>query len=148
MRFEHSLEMAAPVSTVWRLTTDVEHWPELFPTVTSVQREGVQREGDGEFGVGSTAMIKQPGQRATRWTVTVFEPEARFEWEASVYGVRTVARHLVEPTATGARNTLILELSGRGSNLMGRLVGRKMRTVLATENDGFRRAAEAHATAG
>ena len=147
MRFEHSLEMAASASTVWRLTTDVEQWPALFPTVTSVKREGLRSEGDGEFGVGSTAMIKQPGQKATRWTVTVFEPETRFEWEASVYGVRTIARHLVEPTATGARNTLILELSGRGSKLMGRLVGRKLLTVLATENDGFRRAAEAHATA-
>ena len=137
MRFEHSTEIAASAATVWRLTTDVERWPALFPTVTSVQRET-----PGELAIGSTAMIKQPGQRATRWTVTAIEPDRRFEWEASVYGVRTVARHLIEPTATGATNTLVLELSGRGAGLMGRLVGRKLRKVLGAENDGFRRAAE------
>ena len=137
MRFEHSTEIAAPAATVWHLTTDVERWPSLFPTVTSVQRET-----PGELSVGSTALIKQPGQKATQWTVTAIEPEHRFEWEASVYGVRTVARHLIEPTATGATNTLVLELSGRGAGVMGRLVGRKLRKVLATENDGYRRAAE------
>jgi hypothetical protein len=109
-----------------------------MPTVTTVERLD-----DGPLRVGSRARLKQPGQRPTVWAVTAHEPEQRFEWEASVFGVRTVASHLIEPTADGARNTLRLELTGRGAGVMGRLIGRTLRTVLSTENDCFRRAAEA-----
>ncbi len=134
---EHSIDIAASPSVVWALNTDPVHWPDLTPTVTSVRWND-----DGPLRVGRTATIKQPGQRAATWTVTTLEPEHRFVWQTTVYGVTTVATHLVEPTASGCRNILRLELSGRGSRLMGALLGRKLRGILRTEAEGFRRAAE------
>ena len=38
MRIEHTIEIDAPVKRVWELTLDVESWPQLSPTFTSVER--------------------------------------------------------------------------------------------------------------
>jgi hypothetical protein len=56
-------------------------------------------------------------------------------------GVPMSATHIVEPTPTGCRNTLRLDLGGPGGRVLGTVLGRKLRSVLATENEGFRRAA-------
>jgi hypothetical protein len=49
--------------------------------------------------------------------------------------------HHLEPTGTGTRNTLTLDVSGPGAGIFGRLFGRLMRNAIATENAGFRAAA-------
>jgi hypothetical protein len=135
MRFEDQLEIAAPAPLVFAINADVRHWPAMTPTVTSVELL------DGPLALGARARIKQPGQRPTVWTVTAFEPDRSFTWTARLLGVRMAATHLVEPTAAGARNTLRLDLDGFGGRLLGMLLGRKLRSVLATENAGFRTAA-------
>jgi uncharacterized membrane protein len=136
MRIEHHIVIDAPVSDVFALNIDVERWPSLTPTVTSVELL------DGPLAVGARALIKQPGQRPTVWTVTELEPDHRFAWRARVIGVSMVATHVVEPTDGGCRNTLSLELHGAGGRLFGAVLGRNLRSVLATENEGFRRAAQ------
>lgn len=87
---------------------------------------------------GQPGAGEQPGQRATVWTVTTFDPDHSFVWHAKVMGVKTVATHVVNPTPTGCRNSLILEMTGRGSRVFGGLLGRKLRKVLRTENEGSR----------
>ena len=77
------------------------------------------------------------------WTVTAFEPNTRFSWEARVWGVRTTATHVLEPVGSGCRNTLTVAMTGRGSGLLGRLVGGQIRKAITTENLGFKRHAEA-----
>ena len=57
MRIEDSIDIAAPVERVWELTMDVESWPQLTPTITSVKRLD-----HGPLAVGSAARIKQPAQ--------------------------------------------------------------------------------------
>lgn len=138
MRFDHTTDIAAPPEAVWHLTTDVERWPDLMDTVTSAQRLD-----DRPLQPGCTVRLRQPFQRPTVWTVTTVAAPRTFVWRAQVFGVTTVASHLIEPTPTGCRNTLVLELSGRGASLMGRLLGGRLRATLAAENDAFRRAAEA-----
>ncbi len=137
MRIRHVIDIDAPADTVWRLTEDVESWPATTPTVTSVER----LDG-GPMGVGSRARLEQPGQRPTVWTVTTFEPGRRFSWEAEVFGIRTEGIHEVTPLDAGCRNTLTLELTGRGSGVLGRLLGRRLLRTITTENEGFKRAAE------
>jgi uncharacterized membrane protein len=131
-------QIAAGVDRVWALTVDVERWPELTPTVTSVQRLD-----DGPLGVGSRARVKQPAQRAAVWTVSRFEPGVAFEWGTRVGSVRMVGAHHLEAVEGGTRNVLTVELSGIGSGLVERLVGRRVREAIATENLGFKRSAEA-----
>jgi uncharacterized membrane protein len=131
------LVIDAPVERVWGLTVDLEGWPSVTPTVTSVERLD-----DGPVAVGSRARLKQPGRRAAVWTVSRFEPNAHFEWGTTVLGMRMVAGHHLEGVDGGTRNRLTLELSGFGSGPMGKLIGRRITEAIATENRSFRAAAE------
>jgi hypothetical protein len=121
----------------------------------SCQRRPITLKGDGgslecrlchlkgPLRVGSRARVKQPAQRAAVWTVTRLEPNELFEWEARVLGVHMVGRHRITPDGDRCRNTLQIDLSGRGSGVLGKLAGGRIRKAIATENEGFKRAAEA-----
>lgn len=128
----------ATVDEVWALTVDVERWPDLTPTMTRIER----RE-DGPMQVGSSAVVTQPRQRPTVWTVTALEAPHTFEWQARVLGVTMVGSHHLVPVDGGCRNELRLRLSGLGSGLMRLLLGGTFRRAIETENQGFKRAAEA-----
>ena len=55
-----------------------------------------------------------------------------------------MATHHIEHRRSGhCRNTLQLDLTGSGSAILGRLLGRTFAKVLAAENAGFKRVAEA-----
>ncbi len=136
MRIEHQLDIEAPPSVVFALTIDIERWPTLTPTVTSVERLD-----DDPLRVGSQARLKQPGQRPTVWTVTAMEPDRMFAWSARSLGMHLLATHLIEATPTGTTNTLRIDLSGWTAPIVGRLGRRTLEKTLATENEGFRREA-------
>ena len=143
MAIRDELHIDAPIERVWALTVDVERWPELTPTVRSVERLD-----DGPFGVGSRARIVQPMQRPAVWTVTRFEPPLAFEWETTVGGVRIVGTHHLAGEAGGCRNVLGIETADtpRG-RVLHYLFGGRMRAAIRKENRGFQRAAEADAPA-
>ncbi len=137
MKIEDRVTIAAPVEQVWALTEAVEGWPDLTPTITSVERLD-----DGELGEGSQARIVQPRQRPRVWTVTRFEPPYLFVWRTQVGPVTMTGSHHLEPADSGVVNVLGLALEGRGSRLFGALVRRAMAKSIHTENLGFQRAAE------
>lgn len=139
MRVDHSLAISAPIETVWALTEAVERWPDLSTTTMT----SVERLDTGPIRAGSTARIKQPAQRATVWTVTDANAPTSFSWSTKVGTVTMTAIHTLEPTATGCRNTLVIETKGFGSGLLGLVAGRKIRQTIETENLCFKRAAEA-----
>jgi uncharacterized membrane protein len=139
MQITDELVIDAPVERVWALTVDVEGWPSVTPTVTSVER--LDR---GPFGLGSRARLKQPGQRPAVWTVTRFEPDRHFEWSTTTFGIRMTGGHHLEALDGGrTRNTLTLDLTGFGSGVMGKLVGRRIAEAIGKENRGFAAAAGA-----
>lgn len=137
MHIEHATDITAPPETVWRLTTDVERWPQLLEAITSLERLDA-----GPLAVGSTAKIKQPGQPLRTWTVTELEAPRRFVWETHGLGMRMVASHDVEPTATGCRNTLAIDLSGPVGAVIGAVAGRRIASTIAAENAVFTTEAE------
>lgn len=138
MHVEHSLEIAAPIEKVWALTERVEGWPELTPTTMT----SVERLDTGQLRAGSTARLKQPAQRAAVWTVTDATAPTSFSWYTKLGPVTMTASHALEPTATGCRNTLVVETEGFGSGLLGLVASRKIRHAIETENLCFQRAAE------
>jgi uncharacterized membrane protein len=144
MKLEHSETINAAVERVWALTIDVESWPTITPTtVTSVQ----PLDG-GPLRVGSTARIKQPGQRAKVWTVTAIEPTTCFAWQARVFGTTMTATHtLASPQPHTTTNSLRIDLEGPLARMVAFVAGRQMRRVLATENRCFREAAESASSA-
>jgi hypothetical protein len=122
---------------VWELTEDVERWPQLTPTITSVER----LDG-GPLRLGATARIKQPRQRPAVWTVIELDPPRRFAWATRVFTITMTGSHEIEPTPSGCRNHLAVELTGFGSTVFGKLFGRQLAAAIATENQGFKKAAE------
>ena len=136
MDISHTLTIPAPVDTVWGLTIDVEHWPQVMPTVTRVDRLD-----DGPLAIGSSARLEQPGLRPAVWTVTTLEPGRRFAWTSRLLGAPITGRHDIEPVDGGARNTLTLELGGLRGRVIGTLFGNRLYATLATENESFRKAA-------
>jgi len=136
MHREHSTVIDAPQSLVWRLTTEVTEWPSFMPTVQRVERLDA-----GPLRVGSSARIKQPAQSAAVWTVTRLVPAREFTWETRRFGLRMTGRHLLEPAGAGTRNTLVIDVTGRGSGLFAALFGGLMSRVLREESAAFERAA-------
>src|SRR5262245_6711692 len=116
MRWENTVEIAAPVDVVWNLTLDVEKWPSITPTMTRVVRLE-----DGPMRVGSRARIKQPRQSEAVWTVTRVEDRREFTWQTPRWGMTMVGSHRLEPMGDHCRNTLTLDVTGPGSGLFGRV---------------------------
>jgi len=148
MMIEHSLEIAAPVEVVWALTHDIEAWPRHTPTITSVERLD-----PGPLAVGSRARVRQPRLPDRTWTVSHLEPNQRLTWSTRLAGVEMIATHRVERVEPGAsedssdraRNTLVVEIEGALAPIVGALLRGPMLRAIATENEGFRSAAEARA---
>ncbi|WP_026931323.1 SRPBCC family protein [Glycomyces tenuis] len=137
MRYENALVIGAPASVVWDLTTDIARWPELTPTMRSVEPLDPL-----PLKTGVRARIKQPLQPASVWTVTEFEPGRRFAWETRRGELTMTGTHLVEEVDGGCRNTLGLELSGKGEGRFAFLFGAAVRWGIAKENQGFKQEAE------
>ena len=137
---ENEVLIGADVDRVWALTVDVERWPEMTPTMTEVTRLD-----DGAMALGSRARVKQPHQRATVWTVTRFVPGVEFTWSTKVGPITMTGGHHLRATPEGCVNRLTLEVTGFGHRLVERLVGRRIAESIATENQGFKTAAEAPA---
>ena len=138
MLYRHSITIAAPIQQVWNLTVDVERWPDLTPTITSVARLG-----EGVITVGSRARLTQPRQRPRVWTVREVAAPHRFVWDSRVGLMKVTARHLLDEVPGGTRNTLEIEMSGLASRIAGWLAGSALRKALVMENEGFKQAAEA-----
>jgi uncharacterized membrane protein len=137
MRIENSIEIEAPPARVWELTVDVESWPELTSTISRIERLDTAL-----LDVESKARVEQPGQMARIWTVTALEPGRRFAWSTQAFGATITATHLLRPSEAGTTNTLVVEVEGRLSALIGALVRRPIAKAIETENRGFKAAAE------
>ncbi len=141
MRFETSREIAADPAAVWAVWTDVEHWPDWTDSMTSVHRLDT-----GEFTVGSSARVKQPGVRAMVWTVTESEPGRSFNWSSRTLGSRMVASHVLVPGPDGRLTAqLSVEQTGPLAGLLGLLAGAQIRRYLEMEADGIKRHCESAA---
>lgn len=133
MNVEDTIHIEATPDIVWRVTRDVERWPEWTPTVTSVTRLD-----QGPLGLGSMVRIKQPMQPAAQWVVTVFDQERRFAWETRRPGLRIAATHELVPHHTGTTNILRVETEGMVAILLRPLLWMALPRALAGENRGLK----------
>jgi hypothetical protein len=76
------------------------------------------------------------------WTVTRLEQGREFTWQTRRMGMTMTGSHVVEPFGDRCRNTVSIDVEGRGSVLFGRMFGRMVSSAIATENASFRAKAQ------
>lgn len=75
-RIEETVEIAAPLETVWAVAQDVESFPEFMPDVRSLKV--LERSPDGLRTVTEWEGIIKEFKRTVRWTEEdVWDPQAR-----------------------------------------------------------------------
>lgn len=133
-------EIAATPQRVWEVLTEVERWPEWAETVTSVTRLD-----EGPLRLGSRTQVEQPRLPPAVYVVTELFPGRSFTWVAESPGVRTIARHGIEPLPGGrTRVRLGVEQAGPLGKVMGRLFFRGLTDrYLAAEAAGLKSHSEA-----
>lgn len=136
MEWSNARTIDASVETVWQLTSDIAHLPEVTPTVRTAEVLDA-----GPLRVGTRARLAQPGQRPAVWTVTDLVPGREFCWQTSRRGLTMIGRHRVEPAGHGAVSTLALALRGPLAPLLRPVVRRRVERTLARENEGLAAAA-------
>lgn len=140
MQIDHEIAIRASLDEVWALTTDIERWPELMSTVTSVERLDA-----GPLAVGSRARLKQPAQRAATWVVTELDAPHRFTWVSRRGPIEMTASHALGQHGDVVVNRLSVAITGTGSSVVGRLLAPVIRRTLRIENESFRARAESQA---
>lgn len=137
MRFEKVVTIAAPAQTVWNLLTDIESWPRLTASVTSIERIT-----PGPLEVGSRVRIKQPRLPEAEWVVTELVEGQRFVWESASPGVRTSASHALLEVPGETTLRLEIEQTGPLSVLVWLVFTRLTKRYLDLEIQGFKQRAE------
>ena len=135
--FRITIDIAAPPHRVWEVMSDMERWHEWTPSVTSIKRRDA-----GPFAVGSRLVIRQPKFPPAFWKVTAIEPGRSFTSESIGPGFRVVAHHSVEPTVSGSKATLSLELRGPLGGVFGRMTRGITERYLAFEATGLKARSE------
>lgn len=134
MLIERTVEIDAPVEVVWTVMSDVARWPTWTESIRSVEVVG-----DGDFGKGSTAKVRQPGFPAATWEVTDWRPGLSFTWTARVPGLTSTGVHSVEPTGPGSsRATLTFSQDGWMAGMMGLIAGARSRRYVDLEANGLK----------
>ncbi|MCL1869046.1 MAG: SRPBCC family protein [Promicromonosporaceae bacterium] len=133
MRYDTTVDVAAPTDAVWAVLQDVEAWPTWTSSMTSVRRSAA-----GPLQAGEHVKVRQPGLPPAEWTVTSVEQGASFTWVSHATGVTTSGSHVVAPTRDGSRVTLTLEQHGPLSPVMSVLLGGKARRFVEIEAAGLR----------
>lgn len=135
-RFSISIDIKTPPERVFEVMSDTDRWHEWTPSVTSIKRLD-----EGGFKVGSRAVIRQPKFPPALWKITAIE-NCSFTWENHAPGIRVIAHHVAEPTATGTRATLSLRYEGFLAKLLARLTRDITNRYLAMEAFGLKARSE------
>ncbi|MGO8771131.1 MAG: SRPBCC family protein [Mycobacterium sp.] len=127
--------MHAPAARVWDLLVDVEGWP----AGTDSMRE-IKRLDGGPLAVGSRYHVTQPKGRPMVWTVARLEPMREFTWAAAQPGLSFEALHRIEDAGGRVAATLEFRVTGPLAWPAAPLAGRRIRSYLAMESGGLKRA--------
>lgn len=138
IRLTHAIEIAAPASLVWTVSTDIEHWPDWLPTVTAACNPS-----NGPFGPGCRYQLKQPMQPPAIWEVTACDPGAGFAWKRhSGRMLQLEARHEIAAYGTVSVNRLSLICAGPLSGVLYPVLWAAFALTLSLENKALKRRCE------
>lgn len=121
---------AAPRSALWATVSDLDHWADWLPTVTS---SDPVRSGTVP-GLGAAYVLIQPGLAKATWTVTDWRPGEGFTWVSKKPGVTTTGRHELRARPDGSTEIeLGVDWSGPLAPLVRALFGRRTKSYVERE---------------
>jgi uncharacterized protein YndB with AHSA1/START domain len=135
--WQHSIDIEASPERVWEVMADIERWPEWTSSIISIEKLT-----EGDLAVGTRARVHALGAPESEFTVTSAEPGNSFTWETRVRGARSIAGHVIEPTASGSRATLSIEVGGIVAALLRPILSRTVVRNLRFEAEGLKQRAE------
>lgn len=91
MKLTDSIEIAAPRKKIWDVTLDFANWHVWTPTV-----EYISPVDADDLKPGSEIILKQPKQPEAIWTIVSLEPETLLCWQATLFGIPTLATHRIK----------------------------------------------------
>lgn len=113
---EASLETTAGPSAVWRVWSDVNHWPEWNPDMKESRLDGPLKQG-------ATGMIDTRSGGRHDVVVTYYEEGRSFELESTALpGTKMAIRATIAPSGSGSRITQGFEPRGLLAPLVGPLM--------------------------
>lgn len=126
---EASLETTAAPATVWRVWSDVNHWPEWNPDMNDSRI-------DGQLKLGATGMINTKSGGKHDVEVTHYEEGRSFELESTALpGTKMAIRATITPNGSGSRITQGFEPRGLLAPLVGPMMsGQILKTFTAVLN--------------
>lgn len=133
MRYEVTVDIAAPAEKIWTVLRDVEHWSDWSPTINEITKLD-----DKPFDVGSRARVKQPKMAPAVWEVTELEPGRSFVWQTKIMGVAMVAGHYIDDTDGACSVRLTLDMSGGLAPLLNVLGGKRARHYVDLEGSSLK----------
>jgi uncharacterized protein YndB with AHSA1/START domain len=114
---ETSLETKASPATVWRVWSDVNHWPQWNPDMN-------ESRIDGPLKLGATGMINTKSGGRHDVVVTHYEEGKSFELESTALpGTKMAIRASIGPSGTGSRITQGFEPRGFLAPIVGPMMG-------------------------
>jgi uncharacterized membrane protein len=138
MRFEKSIEIAAPQQRVWDVLSDLDAWPQRIETVDTVELLT-----PAPIAKGSRVRLKQPKLPEGTWDITDWDAPSYFEWTQKTGGITSTAGHRVEALGEGrSRLTLTLDMRGFLVPIIGLFYKDLTDRYMNLEAEGMKRAAE------
>ena len=134
---EASLDTTASPVTVWRVWSDVNHWPDWNPDMNESRL-------DGQLKLGATGMINTKSGGKHDVVVTHYEEGRSFELESTALPATKMAiRATITPSGNGSRITQGVEPRGLLAPIVGPMMsGPILKTFNAVLN-GLKRKVEA-----
>ena len=133
---EASLETTAPPTTVWRVWSDVNRWPEWNPDMKESRL-------DGPLKLGATGMINTKSGGKHDVVVTHFQDGRSFELESTALpGTKMAIRATIAPSGAGTRISQGFEPRGLLAPLVGPMMSGQILKTFNAVLDGLKRKVE------
>lgn len=138
---EASLETSATPATVWRVWSDVNHWPDWNPDMNESRL-------DGPLKIGATGMINTKSGGKHDVVVTHFEDGRSFELESTAMpGTKMAIRATIAPSGAGSRITQAFEPRGLLAPIVGPMMGGMILKTFNSVLAGLKQKVESGASA-
>lgn len=126
---EASLDTKATPAVIWRVWSDVNHWPQWNPDMNESRL-------DGPLKLGATGMINTKSGGKHDVVVTHYEEGRSFELESTALpGTKMAIRATIIPSGTGSRITQGFEPRGLLAPIVGPMMsGQILKTFNAVLN--------------